>query len=161
MYMVFYCIGGVVVNGWFLYCRYLIQKNVLRKNYMFLLMFQIEIVVGFCKVGKLLVFVVRLYGRLFLIFFVFVVILLRKRKVILILNLIRDVQFDQCGYFLVFQEKQQRCRYCKIGYLYLKCCKCEVYFCLVKCRNCFNVFYGVNQLIVVYCWLDFVGRYQY
>ena len=55
MYIVFYCIGVAVVNGWLLYRRHMTQKNVPAKNHMSLLSFQSEIAVSLCKAGKTLV----------------------------------------------------------------------------------------------------------
>ena len=144
MHIVFYCIGVAVVNGWFLYRRHLTQKNVPRKNHMSLLMFQTEIAVGLCKAGKSSAAAARPHGRPSSTSPVPAATPLRKRKATSAPNPTRDVQFDQCGHFPVFQEKQQRCGNCKTGYSHLKCCKCEVHLCLVKSRNCFNAFHGVN-----------------
>ena len=144
MHMVFYCIGVAVVNGWLLYRRHLTQKNVPCKNHMSLLMFQTEIAVGLCKAGKSSAAAARSRGRPSSTSPVPTATPSRKRKATSAPNPTRDVQFDQCGHFPVFQEKQQRCRHCKSGYSHLKCCKCEVHLCLVKCRNCFNAFHGVN-----------------
>lgn len=144
MHMAFYCIGGAVVNGWLLYCRHLTQKNVPLKNHMSLLMFQTEIAVGLCNARKSSASAARPRGRPSSTFPVPPATPSRKRKATSTPNPTRDVQFDQCGHFPVFQEKQQRCQHCKTGYSHLKCCKCEVHLCLVKCRNCFNAFHGVN-----------------
>lgn len=145
MHMVFYCIGVAVVNGWLLYRRHMTQKNVPRKNHMSLLMFQTEIAVGLCKAGKSSAVAARPRGRPSSTSPVPAATPSRKRKATSAPNPTRDVQFDQCGHFPMFQEKQQRCRHCKTGYSHLKCCKCDVHLCLVKSRNCFNAFHGVNS----------------
>ena len=143
-YMHIYCIGVAVVNGWLLYRRHPTQKNVPRKNHMSLLMFQTEIAVGLSKAGKSSAAAARPRGRPSSTSPVPAATPSRKRKATSAPNPTRDVQFDQCAHFPVFQEKQQRCRHCKTGYSHLKCCKCKVHLCLVKSRNCFNAFHGVN-----------------
>ena len=143
MHIVFYCIGAAVVNGWLLYRRQMTQKNVPSKNQMSLLAFQSEIAVGLCKAGKTSGETARPRGRPSTSP-VPAATPSRKRKATSAPNPTRDVQLDQCGHFPMFQDKQQRCRHCKTGYSHVKCCKCEVHLCLVKSRNCFNAFHGVN-----------------
>lgn len=48
---------------------------------MFLLSFYLEIVISFCKIGEIFGEIVRLRGKLFLIFFVFVAILFKIKVV--------------------------------------------------------------------------------
>ena len=145
MYIVFYCIGVAVVNGWLLYRRHMTQKNVPAKNHMSLLSFQSEIAVSLCKAGKTSGETARPRGRPSSTSPVPApATSSKKRKAASVPNPNKDVQFDQCGHFPEFQEKQQQCRYCKTGYSHVKCFKCEVHLCLVKSRNCFKNFHCVN-----------------
>ena len=114
MYIVFYCIGVAVVNGWLLYRRHMTQKNVPAKNHMSLLSFQSEIAVSLCKAGKTSGETARPRGRPSSTSPVPApATSSKKRKAASVPNPNKDVQFDQCGHFPEFQEKQQRCRYCK------------------------------------------------
>ena len=145
MHIVFYCIGVAVVNGWLLYRRHMTQKYVPTKNHMSLLSFQSEIAVSLCKAGKTSGETARPRGRPSSTSPVPApATSSKKRKAASVPNPNKDVQFDQCGHFPEFQEKQQRCRYCKTGYSHVKYCKCEVHLCLVKSRNCFKNFHCVN-----------------
>ena len=101
MHMVFYCIGVAVVNGWLLYQRHMTRK-----------MFQTKIAVGLCKAGKSSAVAARPRGRPSAMSPVPAVTPSRKRKATSTPNPTKDVQFDQCGHFPMFQEKQQRCRHC-------------------------------------------------
>ena len=152
MHMVFYCIGVTVVNGWLLYCQHLTQKNVARQNH------RLKSPLVFVRLGN---HQLQLQGH---------VVDHVQHLLFLLLHhqgkgkqhqqqTQPDVQFDQCGHFQVFQEKQQRCHHCKTAYSHLKCCKCEVHPCLVKSRNCFNTFHGVDLSTASYCWSDVVRRH--
>ncbi|XP_047124308.2 piggyBac transposable element-derived protein 3 [Hydra vulgaris] len=68
-----------------------------------------------------------------------------KRRPPNIENPSRDIRFDMCSHFPVFQEKQSRCRQCKNGFASIQCMKCKISLCLLKGRNCFNEFHGVDQ----------------
>ena len=51
----------------------------------------------------------------------------------------RETRFDEVGHFAVYCEKRSRCELCNSSsiFTHLKCCKCEVFLCLTKNKNCF------------------------
>ena len=69
----------------------------------------------------------------------------RKRHAPNVENLSKDIRFDICSHYPVFQEIQSHCRQCGNGFTFIQCMKCKINLCLLKARNCFNEFHGVDQ----------------
>ncbi len=54
----------------------------------------------------------------------------------------QDMQFDGFNHLPACTEKRQRCKYCKEGFSFIKCEKCNVWLCLRKGKNCFQDFHS-------------------
>ena len=51
----------------------------------------------------------------------------------------RETRFDSVGHFPLHCERRSRCKLCNSPsiFTHLKCCKCDVFLCLTKNKNCF------------------------
>ena len=144
LHIFYYSVGISIVNSWLLYRRHMGQRNVPVNNQLRLVQFQTEIADSLCRAGKVSgVLAKRSRGRPSLDS-ISLAPPPQKRRPPTVQSPPEDVQFDMCGHFPVFQEKQQRCRHCPKGYTTVQCLKCKVYLCLVKARNCFNVYHKAN-----------------
>ena len=126
--------------GWLLYRRHKDQEMPPRKNQMTLLDFHVEIADRLSKQGKTTK-TTPSRGRPSLTN------LTRqrvKRRPPTIADPALDIRIDQVGHFPKFDEKQSRCRHCKSGYTATSCQKCGVNLCMVRKRQCFNVYHGVS-----------------
>lgn len=49
-----------------------------------------------------------------------------------------DVRYDGMNHWPQYGEKKNRCKFCKFGYTFLYCAKCNMHLCLLPSRNCFK-----------------------
>lgn len=56
-------------------------------------------------------------------------------------NPTQDVRRDGYGHMPIWNEKRQRCSFCKKNFSYMSCRKCNVWLCINKDRNCFQSFH--------------------
>ncbi|KAH9365727.1 hypothetical protein HPB48_009612 [Haemaphysalis longicornis] len=52
-----------------------------------------------------------------------------------------DVRYDGTHQCPQHGDKETRCKFCKAGYTFLYCEKCQMHFCLLPSRNCFHSFH--------------------
>ncbi|KAL3181593.1 hypothetical protein MRX96_036709 [Rhipicephalus microplus] len=52
-----------------------------------------------------------------------------------------DVRYDGMNHWPQYGEKKNRCKFCKFGYTFLYCAKCNMHLCLLPNRNCFKAFH--------------------
>lgn len=54
-----------------------------------------------------------------------------------------DVRYDGMNHWPQYGEKKKkkRCKFCKFGYTFLYCAKCNMHLCLLPSRNCFKAFH--------------------
>ena len=136
MYIVYYCIGVAIVNGWLLYWQHCEQKKIAGGKVLYLLKFQTQIAHSLLYAGKVGCQAPQnKWGHPSLSPQSSDVSNPHKHQRASVPIPQNDVRF------ILFVEKQQRCRFCSGGYSRVKCSKCHVQLCLVKDRNCFNAFH--------------------
>ena len=131
-HIMYYCIGVCIINGWILYKRHCMQKQVPTKEIKSLLR---EIASSLVQENKR---APRGPGRRRSD----IIVPVKKRKPAAHLPL-DIIRYDCVDHFPVFGEKQQRCKLCISVYSRVYCSKCVPmqHLCLVSARNCFFEFY--------------------
>ena len=65
----------------------------------------------------------------------------KRRRPLVQLNPVPDVQKDQLAHWPVKDPKRGRCKICIQNKTKIRCEKCSVYLCLTDDRNCFRQFH--------------------
>ena len=130
IYIWFHTVVIALANAWFLYRRNLKILNTTAK-FMALRKFQAEVALSLVHVQK------RRAGRPALD-----ALAPPPKKAAVQSSPTQDMQFDGFNHLPACTEKRQRCKYCKEGFSFIKCQKCNVWLCLRKGKNCFQDFHS-------------------